>query len=56
MAEMAENIRTDTGWRVPVPQWPLVAGRAMCAEWIDGMRVEACRTIVRAGLDVRSDA
>jgi aerobic-type carbon monoxide dehydrogenase small subunit (CoxS/CutS family) len=27
-----------------------------CAVWIDGMRVEACRTIARAGLDVRSGA
>jgi D-hydroxyproline dehydrogenase subunit gamma len=25
-----------------------------CAVWIDGVRVEACRTPVRAGLDVRT--
>jgi predicted molibdopterin-dependent oxidoreductase YjgC len=27
-----------------------------CAVWIDGARSEACRTPVRAGLDVRSRA
>ena len=25
-----------------------------CVLWIDGVRVEACRTLVRPGLDVRS--
>lgn len=57
----AAGIRT---WATPVtegapPARTMFCAMAMCQQctvWIDGARIEACRTPVRAGLDVRSRA
>lgn len=43
-----------TGWNGGRAYFCAMGSCQQCAVWIDGARVEACRTAVREGLDVRS--
>jgi ubiquinone biosynthesis protein len=39
IAEMAENIRSDLDFRVPVVDWQRTARRVLTVEWIDGIPI-----------------
>lgn len=54
ISEMAENIKSDTGFRVPGVDWKRTAKRVLTIEWIDGIPIADTGRIETAGHDRRA--
>ncbi|MFN3746509.1 MAG: 2-polyprenylphenol 6-hydroxylase [Hyphomicrobiaceae bacterium] len=54
ISEMAENIRGDSGFRVPAVDWKRTAKRVLTLEWIDGIPVGEVARLEAAGHDRRA--
>ncbi len=54
ISEMAENIKGDAGFRVPVVDWKRTAKRVLTMEWIDGVPIADRERIQAAGHDPRA--
>jgi ubiquinone biosynthesis protein len=54
LSEMAQNTKTDEGFRVPVVDWSRSARRALTLEWIDGISVADREALAAAGHDVKA--
>jgi ubiquinone biosynthesis protein len=54
ISEMAENIKNDEGFRVPVVDWTRSARRVLTLEWIDGIPIADHAALAAAGHDVRA--
>jgi ubiquinone biosynthesis protein len=54
ISEMAQNTKTDEGFRVPVVDWSRSARRALTLEWIDGISVADREALAAAGHDVKA--
>ena len=52
IAEMAENIRDDTGFRVPAVDWERSTKRVLTTEWIDGTPIADVAALTAQGLDL----
>ncbi|MEQ1716937.1 MAG: 2-polyprenylphenol 6-hydroxylase [Hyphomicrobium sp.] len=51
ISEMADNIASDEGFRVPTVDWRRTAKRVMTLEWIDGTPIADRVTLKARGLD-----
>jgi ubiquinone biosynthesis protein len=54
ISEMAQNTKTDEGFRVPTVDWSRSARRALTLEWIDGISIADREALTAAGHDVKS--
>jgi ubiquinone biosynthesis protein len=54
ISEMADNIKNDEGFRVPVVDWTRSARRVLTLEWIDGIPIADHRALRAAGHDVKA--
>ena len=54
MSEMADNIKDDPGFRVPVVDWKRTAKRVLTMEWIDGVPLGDRAKVLSAGHDPRA--
>jgi len=54
ISEMAENIKGDTGFRVPGVDWKRTAKRVLTLEWVDGIPIADTARLVAAGHDRRA--
>ena len=52
LSEMAENIVTDPGFRVPMPDWNLTARNVLTLEWIEGTKLSDVPALAARGLDL----
>lgn len=51
MSEMAENIKDDTGFRIPEVQWDQVAENVLTTTWVDGIPIRDHAALDAAGVD-----
>ncbi len=51
ISEMAENIKDDTGFRIPEVQWDQVAQNVLTTTWVDGIPIRDHAAIDAAGID-----
>ena len=51
ISEMAENIKGDSGFRVPDVDWKRTARRVLTIEWIDGIPIAEQARLMAAGFD-----
>ncbi len=54
ISEMAENIKGDTGFRVPAVDWKRTSKRVLTLEWIDGIPIADTARLKAAGHDCRA--
>jgi ubiquinone biosynthesis protein len=54
IAEMADNIRDDPGFRVPTVDWQRTAKGVLTTEWIDGIPIADKAALEAAGYDVKA--
>ena len=54
ISEMADNIRGDTGFRVPKVNWQRTAQRVLTMEWIDGIPIADQARLKAAGHDLKA--
>jgi ubiquinone biosynthesis protein len=54
ISEMAQNTKTDEGFRVPTVDWSRSARRVLTLEWIDGISIADREALTAAGHDVKS--
>jgi ubiquinone biosynthesis protein len=54
ISEIAENIRGDTGFRVPTVDWRRTSRRILTIEWIDGIPIGRRDALVAAGHDTKA--
>jgi ubiquinone biosynthesis protein len=52
IAEMAENVKHDPGFRVPLVDWTRTAQRVLTTDWIDGVPLGDSAALRRAGHDL----
>ena len=52
MSEMAENLASDEGFRVPEVDWRRTAKRLLTVEWIDGIPIADRERLAAAGHDL----
>ena len=52
ISEMADNIKADAGFRVPVVDWRRTAKRVLTLEWIDGTPIGDHAALRARGLDL----
>lgn len=52
ISEMAENIKGDTGFRVPTVDWRRTTKRVLTLEWIDGTPITQRAVLQAKGFDV----
>jgi ubiquinone biosynthesis protein len=52
LSEMAQNTRSDPGFRVPKPDWERTARNVLTLEWIDGIPLSDVEAIRVAGHDL----
>jgi len=50
-AELAENMRSDSDFRVPALDWSRTSARVLTSEWIDGIQLRDPKTLSDAGQD-----
>ncbi|WP_375463693.1 2-polyprenylphenol 6-hydroxylase [uncultured Methylobacterium sp.] len=50
-SELAQNTAGDDDFRVPKPDWELIARDVLSAEWIDGTRLHSAADLAAAGHD-----
>ncbi|HXG79156.1 MAG TPA: 2-polyprenylphenol 6-hydroxylase [Methyloceanibacter sp.] len=53
ISEMAENTKSDEGFRVPQVDWTRSARRVLTLEWIDGIPISDRGALAAAGHDVK---
>ncbi|WIY52959.1 2-polyprenylphenol 6-hydroxylase [Devosia sp. YIM 151766] len=51
ISEMAENIKDDTGFRIPQVQWDHIAQNVLTTSWVDGIPIREHTAIDKAGID-----
>jgi ubiquinone biosynthesis protein len=51
ISEMAENIKDDTGFKIPEVQWDQVAQNVLTTTWVDGIPIRDHAAIDAAGID-----
>ena len=56
LSEMAENIRNDPGFRVPVVDWPRTAKTVLTMEWINGIKLSNVAQLRASNLDLEKIA
>lgn len=54
ISEMAENIKRDTGFRVPTVDWKRTSKRVLTLEWIDGIPIADTARLEAAGHNCRA--
>jgi ubiquinone biosynthesis protein len=54
ISEMAENIKSDPGFRVPVVDWLRTQRRVLTIEWIDGIPISDHARLKAAGHDLNA--
>ncbi len=54
ISEMAENIKGDTGFRVPTVDWKRTSKRVLTLEWIDGFPIADTARLEAAGHNCRA--
>jgi ubiquinone biosynthesis protein len=54
ISEMAENIKGDTGFRVPTVDWKRTSKRVLTLEWIDGISIADTARLEAAGQNCRA--
>ena len=54
ISEMADNIKEDEGFRVPVVDWRRTAKRVLTLEWIDGTPIADHAALRARGLDMQA--
>jgi ubiquinone biosynthesis protein len=54
ISEMAENTKSDEGFRVPVVDWTRSARRVLTLEWIDGIGIADHDALRKAGYDLKA--
>jgi ubiquinone biosynthesis protein len=54
IAELAENIRDDNGFRVPGVDWERTGAAVLTLEWIDGIKISDVDALVAAGHDPKA--
>jgi ubiquinone biosynthesis protein len=52
MSEMAENLSTEEGFRVPRVDWRRTSKRVLVTEWIDGIPIGDKAALKQAGFDI----
>ncbi len=52
LSEMAENTKSDTGFRLPAPNWERSGRDVLTMEWIDGIPLTDHEALAKAGLDL----
>lgn len=53
LSEIAENIKDDTGFRVPTVDWERTGRDVLTLEWIDGIKVSDVDALRDAGFDLK---
>ncbi|MEL7429375.1 MAG: AarF/UbiB family protein, partial [Pseudomonadota bacterium] len=53
-SEMAENIKEDTGFRVPKVDWELTGRDCITMDWVDGIKLSETDAIREAGHDLKA--
>ncbi len=53
ISEMAENIRNDSGFKVPEIDWSRTSRRVLTTQWIDGIPLHDVKAVRAAGHDTR---
>ena len=51
ISEMAENIRDDTGFRIPEVSWDHVAQNVLTTSWVEGIPIRDFAALDAAGID-----
>ena len=54
ISEMAENVKEDSGFRVPEIDWSRTSQRVLTTEWIDGIPLHDVEAVKAAGHDTRA--
>ncbi len=54
MSEMAENLKSDEGFRIPAVDWRRTAKRVLVTEWIDGTPISDKAALQAAGHDIHA--
>jgi ubiquinone biosynthesis protein len=52
IAEMGQNVKDDSGFRVPAVDWTRTARRVLTTDWIEGVPLGDLEALKRAGHDV----
>ncbi|WP_343312685.1 2-polyprenylphenol 6-hydroxylase [Brucella sp. BE17] len=53
LSEIAENIKDDTGFRVPTVDWERTGRDVLTLEWIDGVKMSDIAGLAAAGFDLK---
>ncbi|MGQ0671866.1 MAG: 2-polyprenylphenol 6-hydroxylase [Hyphomicrobium sp.] len=53
ISEMADNIRGDTGFRVPEVDWKRTRKRVLTTSWIDGIPISSRALLAERGFDLK---
>ena len=54
ISEMAENIKADAGFRVPLVDWKRTQKRVLTLEWINGIPISDRAALITAGHDLKA--